>query len=101
MQNVIGSSVFVRLLHGDQVTGLSNDANSRGVTPKVEANPAQFRFRIVVAFGAKPDARLYSLERFCEQIHLVVRQAHNVEGESLCAFRSDAWKFFKFANEQR
>ena len=99
MQHVVEAVVAARLLDGDEVVGLLDDADHRAVARGRGAEAAGVNVRQVVADRAGDDLALDLLDRRDEALDVRLRHPQDVEGEPLRRLVPDAGQALELVDQ--
>jgi len=99
VQDVIEAVVAARLLDGDEVVRLLDDADHRAVAGRRGAEAARVNVRQVVAHRARDDLALHLFERLDEALNFRFGHPQHVEGETLRRLLPDAGQTLELVNE--
>ena len=99
VQDVVEAVVAARLLDGDEVVGLLDDADHRAVAPGRGAEAAGLNVGQVVADRAGDDLALDLFERRDEALHVRLRHPQDVEGEPLRRLVPDAGQALELVDQ--
>src|SRR5215204_569559 len=99
MQHVVEAVVAARLLDGDEVVGLFDDADHGAVARGRRAEAAGVNVRQVVADRAGDDLALDLLHRRDEALHVRLRHPQDMEGEPLRRLVPDAGQALELVDQ--
>jgi hypothetical protein len=98
-QDVIQAAILVRALDAEDVPGLLDDADSRGVAPRVAADVTQLLLGEVEAPPAEADHFFDLDQRVGEGERLFGRELEQVKGEALSGLWPDAGELAELVDE--
>ena len=98
LKDVVHSPVFVRLLHGDEIASLGDDAHLSPIPAGVATDLADLFFREIGALFTESNVLFHRNNGFRELFRLLLRLSQDMKRHALRRLGSDPRKPLQFAD---